>query len=132
MRLLLDEHMDPRVAVELRARGHDVVAVVEDVALKGRSDAELLDVATERGLVIATYDARDFLRLVEERENTSHPVHGILAISVRTFPTGARGHGRLLRALISTLDEHPSALPLAARVVWLTPSANERERRDRG
>jgi len=131
VRLLLDEHLDPRLAVELRTRGSDVVAVVEDVALKGRSDAELVDVAAARSLVIATYDARDFLRLVEERENTSHPVHGILAISIRSFPTGSRGHGQLLRALATTLDERPSTMPLAARVVWLTPSANERERRDR-
>lgn len=125
MRLLLDEHMDPALASKLRARGHDVTAVARDRALKGRSDAELLDHAAARGLVIATYDARDFLRLVEERENTSRPVHGILVISARSFPSGSRGHGRLLRALVAALDGHPSTLPLATRVVWLAPAKGD-------
>lgn len=131
MRLLLDEHLDPAIAVELCARGYDVVAVALDLALRGRSDADLIDFAAARGLVIATYNARDFLRLVEERENASEPVSGIVAISVRSFPTGAHGQGRLLRALVATLEEHPSTMPLAKRVVWLAPDADEREGRDR-
>lgn len=126
MRLLLDEHLDPALAVELRARGHDVRTVVEDVALKGRGDAELLDHAAARGLVIATYDARDFLRLIDEREHTSRPVHGILVISARSFPSGSRGHGRLLRALLAVLERHRSNAPLPTRVVWLAPAAGEK------
>jgi len=77
---------------------------LEEPALRGLSDAELLDVADARGLVLATYDARDFVVLVEEREQAALPVTGVIVISARRFPPGARGHGPLLRALAAATD----------------------------
>lgn len=121
MRLLLDEQLDPTLAVELRSRGYDVVAVAEDLALRGRSDAELLDLAAAHGFVIATRNVRDFLRLLEEREQAALRITGIIAISRGQFPTGARGHGQLLRALAAILDERRAQARLVERVVWLAP-----------
>lgn len=122
MRLLLDEQLDPALAVELRRRGHDVIAVVEDVALRGQSDADLLDIAATRGSVIATRNVRDFLPLLEEREHAAQPNAGMIAISTRQFPAGARGTGPLVRALAALLDERRTQVRLAERVVWLAPA----------
>lgn len=43
MRLLLNEHYRREIAQQLRARGHDVVAVDERDDLRGLTDAELLE-----------------------------------------------------------------------------------------
>ncbi len=118
MRLLLDEHLDPLLATQLRARGHDVIAVAADPALRGLSDAELLDLGAEQGRAIATYDAADFLPLIEEREMAGRPCAGVILISARSHPPGGRGHGRLPHAVMAVMDEDGSEA-VAGNVMWL-------------
>jgi hypothetical protein len=49
-RLLLDEMMlSGAIAMQLRARGHDVTAVVDDPGLVGTPDEQLLSYATSDG-----------------------------------------------------------------------------------
>lgn len=119
MRLLLDEQMDRALAEQLRKRGYDVIAVTEDPALRGLSDAALLEWATAQDRAIATYDLGDFLPLLEERISAGEPVAGLILISATGYPSGERGYGRLLRALIATLEKHRSRKALAGRAVWL-------------
>lgn len=119
MRLLLDEHLDPRLAEQLRESGYDVIAVAPDPALRGLSDAALLDHATAQGRVMVTYDVADFAPLLEERQVAASPVAGIVLISRRSYPPGERGHGRLLRALREILEEHRSPTAFAGMAVWL-------------
>ena len=119
MRLLLDEHLDPRLARQLRERGYDVIAVAEEPALRGLSDIALLDWGAAEGRAIATYDVAGFLPIVEERQLAAEPFAGIVALSTRAFPPGDRGHGRLLRALAAMLREHRSPTALAGRAIWL-------------
>ena len=114
MRLLLDEHLDPEIAVELRRRGHDALAVAADAALRGLGDRALFDLASERAWVIVTSDARDFLRLFEERVSTREPSAGLLLVSTRRHPL--RDRGGLVRALAAALD---AGELLVGTVRWL-------------
>jgi len=61
--LLLDEMLDPQIAIQLRRRGHDVLAIQEDSTLQGRPDPEVLARATELGRVLVTDNVADFSRL---------------------------------------------------------------------
>ena len=65
-RLLLDEHVDPKAAVRLNDRGHDVVHVDTVSGLeKGATDLELAAYSLERDRAIVTFDD-DFVRSIDE------------------------------------------------------------------
>lgn len=119
MRLLLDEHLDPELAAQLRRLGHDVTAVADDPPLRGLSDRELLDLASHQRRVLVSYDARDLLVLVEERQLASEPNAGVILVSPKRYPQGDRGHGPLLRALVAVLEQHRGSLTLPGIVAWL-------------
>ncbi len=46
MKALLDEQLSPQIAVLLRQRGYDVVAVADRTDLDGRSDRMILEIAS--------------------------------------------------------------------------------------
>ena len=54
MKLLLDEIWPPRIADQLRRRGHDVVAVAEYAELRGQPDTVIWAVAQEQGRTVVT------------------------------------------------------------------------------
>ncbi len=53
MKLFLDENLSPQHASELRAEGHDAIAVLE-VGLSGATDEQVLRFAVENGRVLVT------------------------------------------------------------------------------
>lgn len=101
MRLLLDEHIDPRIAAALRRRGHRVRAVAEEPELRGLTDPELLDVALAHDEIVVTYNARDFAPLVEERLSAGIAVAGVVFVSTHAYAPPDRG--RLIAALAALL-----------------------------
>ena len=56
MKLFLDENLSPQHASQLRAEGHDALAVLE-VGLSGANDDQVLRFAVENGRVLVTLDA---------------------------------------------------------------------------
>jgi predicted nuclease of predicted toxin-antitoxin system len=62
VKLFLDENLSPQHAAELRAEGHDAVAVV-DIGLSGAPDPEVLRFAVENGRILVTLDA-DFANVI--------------------------------------------------------------------
>lgn len=116
MRLLLDEHLDSRVAVELRRRGHDVVAVTELLDVAGREDRDLLAWARDAGRVLVTYDVRGFAPLVAEHQVREEPLAGVIFLSSKRYPQGRQGHGPLVRDLASVLEANDD---LTGRARWL-------------
>lgn len=60
-RLVLDEMFSGAIAGQLRAKGHDVVAVVGDLALAGLADDQTLPHATAAGCVLVTENIKDFM-----------------------------------------------------------------------
>ncbi len=115
MRLLLDEHIDPRIAAALRRRGYAVRAVAEDPKLRGLTDPELLDVALARREIVVTYNARDFAPPIEERLSAGVAAAGVVFVSTRAYPSADRG--RLIAALAARLSRRDEIA--AGEVHWL-------------
>jgi predicted nuclease of predicted toxin-antitoxin system len=125
VRLLLDEHLPPQAAAELRRRGHDVVAVVERPDLLRASDDRLWTVAHTEGRGIVTQDVRDFVRLAARETAVGLPHPGLILIHHSTFSRGSRDIGRLSTALDALLVANPTGDALTGRVVWLRPPEAE-------
>ena len=98
MRLLLDEMYPRRLAEQLRAEGHDVVAVVELPDLLGQEDAEVARWARDEGRVVVTENVVDFAPL----DLDSHA--GLLLVNGRRWPRTPSGLPRLVTALRAWLD----------------------------
>ena len=119
MKLLLDEHLAPAIAVALRDGGTDVSAVAERIDLRGLSEPELLSAASREGRVMVTENARDFIVLGGSPMVSGRPHPGIVLLSPRTFPRSRGAIGLVVRALRELLDSHPADDPLTSQVVWL-------------
>jgi hypothetical protein len=115
-RLLLDEMFAPQIAVELRRRGHDVIALVADPELRALSDAEVYAWAGDRGRRVVTENVKDFRPLVGAGTGP-----GVLFTSSRRFARSRRNLGPLVDALGSWLVTAAGA----RRPVedWLQPDA---------
>ena len=117
MRLLLDEMYPPRLAVQLRADGYDVVAVVELSNLVSRTDAEVARWARQNDRVLVTENVADSAPM----DIAEHA--GLLLLSARRWPRTSSGQPRLLTALRTWLQAHagPSSPPDsgAGLVEWL-------------
>src|SRR4051812_16811197 len=101
MRLLLDAHISSRVAISLRASGHDVVTA-DEIGLKEESDHDLWLAAISQTRVMVTYDLDDFPVLYERfwHEGTHHP--GLVLVSSQAIPQN--DFGAQIRALARLLD----------------------------
>ena len=116
MRLLLDEHFSPEIARQLRARGHDVVAVRERVELHGLGDRQLLAAAQSEDRAIVTENVADFIELHRASLLTGETHAGIVFTSPKRFPRTRRAIGRLVRSLDGLLA---GTSALDGEVVWL-------------
>lgn len=67
VKLLLDENLSPRVAIELRADGHDAVHLRERGRL-GIADPEVLELAFAEDRVLVTANVADFRKLAAARD----------------------------------------------------------------
>lgn len=123
MRLLLDEMISATVASQLRARGHDVVAVQDPELghLRGVDDCVLLDHAVEEHRAVVTDNIPDFVRCHQRRVDRDKPHFGLLLFTNDSFPRHRHGAfvGQLLAALEDQLlayaDDNDSSW-----VRWLT------------
>jgi len=120
VRLLLDEHFSPKIAAALRALGHDVMAVWDEPALRGVSDADLFAHAAMTGQRIVTENVRDFLPLAAAARAEGSPAAALLLLSPRRFDRGHGGFGSIVDALAAWLDGNPGGRPDED---WLTRPA---------
>lgn len=121
MRLLLDEMFSPRLARDLRERGHDVAAVGERSDLAGRPGPEVLDAASAEMRTLVTEDVADYSRLARDLGARGVKHAGIAFTSTRRFPRAAGGSGPLLLALEKLLAARPAEDALEGVTVWLEP-----------
>jgi predicted nuclease of predicted toxin-antitoxin system len=121
MRLLLDEHLSPRIATELRRSGHDAIAIAERPDLRGRSDEDIIDVAVSEGRAFVTFDVVDHLRIHGIAARLGRPHPGLVALAPSTWRPSNEGIGGLVRALADLLTANLAENSLHGRVVWLEP-----------
>jgi hypothetical protein len=121
VRLLLDEHYSPKIAEELRERGHDVASVKERDDLRGLGDRELWSRASAEGRALLTENVADFMPLVREAAGEGEPHFGIVFTSPRSLPRAAGTIGRYVESLDTFLRERHAGDALAEQVHWLEP-----------
>jgi Domain of unknown function (DUF5615) len=85
LKLLLDEHFSRRVAVEMRSRGHDVIAVSECDDLRGLPDSDLFAHVRSMGYVVVTQDYADFASLVREATLDEAEYPGVIFVPRRVW-----------------------------------------------
>lgn len=119
MRLLLDEHLSKAIAEQLRARGIDAVAVTEDLALRGRSDRDLLKHATQERRAFVTNDVKDLRPAINERIAVDEPHYGVIFVSTKRFPRGKSSVGAIVAGLEQLSASSPEDGALRGREVWL-------------
>lgn len=123
MRLLLDEHYAPRIAVELWRRGHDVVAATERSELRGLGDGALFALMAAERRAILTENATDFLPIVRAAAVRGTDHFGLVLTSSRQFPRTSRAIGRLVAALDQFLSARLADDALRGQSWWLAPPA---------
>ena len=106
MKWLVDEMFSPMVSEELRARGHDAVAVSE-LEMQGAPDDEVFDRAVEEHRVVVTENFADFAALVEGRHAENEPCTAVVFVRKSSFPAG----GALPAHLAEHLDRWAKANP---------------------
>lgn len=123
MRLLLDEMWSHEIALQLRRRGHDVIAVTEPEheARYGQLDDNVVfEHAQEDGWALVTENVGDFerARIAFERSGRNH--HGVIYAHAPQFNRnlGAGVIGPMVRALDRLLSEPPEHDP-QNRVIYL-------------
>ena len=120
MKLLLDEHYSPKIAEELRNRGHDVDSVKERDELKGVGDRELWSRAAAEGRVLVTENVADFVPLVRETLAGGDPVVGVVFTSPRSLPRSRATIGTYVAQLDALLQQRSADVALPGGVHWLT------------
>ena len=98
------------VAVALRRRGHDVIAVAERADLRGQPDEVIFAIAQAEGRTVLTENVADFLPLAMTHVERGHTHAGLIFTSHRRYPrSDARTVGRLVTALNVFLSACPDA-----------------------
>lgn len=118
MRLLLDEHFSRRVAVELRRRGYDVIAVTESEDLRGLPDADLFAHARAERRAVVTQNVADFSILLREAALSETEHFGVLFVPRRVW-SSIRDFDSFVGALERFLEERPGDDALVDGAAWL-------------
>ena len=115
--LLLDEMFSGAIAEQLRAKGHDVLAVVADPALVGLPDEQILARAASTGRALVTANIKDFVPLDTRYRAAGQEHAGLILVSARTFPQDRSYTAAITSALSALLGR--SAPPQAGHVTFL-------------
>ena len=102
--MLLDEMLSGEIAVQLRHRGWNVVAVVEDRALVGASDQDLLAHAAREGRAIVTANIGDFAAISTRWLAQGRDHSGLIHITSRGFPQDRSYVDAIVAALHNMLE----------------------------
>jgi hypothetical protein len=101
LKLLLDEHISPKVAEGLRRRNDALVvhfvAEWENGEFLGRDDAACLTTAAAQGLILVTYDRRTIPPLLKTWAEQGRAHGGVIFVDEKTIPPS--NIGSLVRAL---------------------------------
>jgi hypothetical protein len=104
LKLLLDEHISPDVAVGLRRRSGLVVHSIvewEDGNFIGQEDSVFLREAAGQGLTLVTYDRRTIPPLLKRGAEEAHSHAGVIFVDEKTIsPSDIGGLVKALNVLV--------------------------------
>jgi hypothetical protein len=103
--LLLDEMLSDTIAEQLRAKGHDVIAVVADPALVSLPDDQVLAQAAATGRALVTANIKDFMPLDGQYRAAGQAHAGLILVSTKTFPQDRSYTSAVTGALAALLDK---------------------------
>jgi indole-3-glycerol phosphate synthase len=109
--LLLDEMFSGIIAEQLRAKGHNVLAVVADPALFGLADDQILAHASAAKRALVTANIKDFIPLDARYRAASQTHAGLILVSARTFPQDRTFTAAIISALSVLLDQPSQIQP---------------------
>lgn len=116
--LLLDEMFSDTIAQQLRAKGHDVQAVVADPSLASLPDGQILARAAATGRALVTANIKDFMPLDAQHRAAGQEHAGLILVSAKTFPQNRSYTSAVTSALAALLDERQQ---IEARHVTFLP-----------
>jgi hypothetical protein len=120
VRALLDEQLSSQIAVELRSRGLDVVAVTERADLVHISDEHVLAAATAEGRAVVTNNLKDFRPLAAARLAAGRGHGGLILLPAKRTRTRAAA-GPLASGIEAVMRANPDGIADSER--WLAPIA---------
>lgn len=112
----------PAVAAELRALGHDVIAVADLPELRSKSDEEIFAWASAENRWLLTENVKDFRPIMLRALQARPPSCGLLFTSSRAFPRSRKNPGPLIRALHTWVNAGPAAPPVTES--WLLDASD--------
>lgn len=106
------------VAATLRSDGHDVVALSEEQALAGLSDAEVLELAVRERRILVTHNVKDFVPLLRTLTEGGGSHSGCILVQ------GLRHaeFGRVIRGLRQSFTSRPEAETWENLAIVLSPA----------
>jgi len=117
VRLVLDEHLPPEIARQLKDRGFDVVAAA-DVGLLRQPDEAVFQWAIDNARAVVTSNIRDYRMLHTWLLSRGERHHGLVLVS-RRHPNSTAGTGRLVGALADLLVSMSPDQDLQSGEYWL-------------
>lgn len=118
MKLALDHHYSTAIAVNLRARDHDVVAAIER-AWHALDDGELLGECRDESRALLTNNVADFAVLARDLAAQGQAHGGLVFTSDGSLPRTLGAVGRYVDLLDELMRGNPDGDALADRVLWL-------------
>jgi len=119
LRLLLDEHLSPEIARQLRSRRHDVEAAVERpdlISLPGH--ALFARMAAERRAIL-TNNVPDYVKVFNAALGSGQAHYGLFLSDDRSMPRARNTIGLFVRVLDEFLEAHPAEDALRNQLRWL-------------
>jgi predicted nuclease of predicted toxin-antitoxin system len=118
VKLALDHHYSPQIAIQLRKRRGDVVAVIER-GWEAEDDESLLAFCAGENRALVTNNVSDFAVISRRWALQGRHNAGLIFTSDTGMPRGRDTIGRYVAALQALLRANPGDEALVDRIHWL-------------